>query len=220
MKLRLLALLALSLPTLLPAQEAARLNCRFLRFERGSQSPAPLYVMGAEGKEPTECPLPQDQLSKPVALSPVNGTLAFHAAPQGGGEPVAVAKVPTGLTQALLMFLPSDEENRAYNVVVLDGSEKGYPKDGALVVNLYNQDVRFILGEHKVQLPPGKVAALGRPAQRDNFNMAPVAFQFRTDDQWRMAYESMIRFPEEQRHLFVSYVDPRTKRPRVRSYRD
>jgi len=198
------------------AQDGGTLNCRLLNFQRGGGIKS-LFVLDAEGK-PTECRLPSDSLSDPVRLPAEGRRILFRKEPDG--EPVAVAEVPRDVSLALLLFLPSPDPKFAFKPVVLDGSDRAFPKGGSLVLNTYTKDVRFIMGEHKIQLQPGKSVHLERPEQRNNFNMAGVTFQFETDKGWRAAYESMIRFPEGQRHLFVAFVDPKSKRPRIRAYRD
>lgn len=193
------------------------LTCRLLNFERGGNGNNELIVVDQEGL-PVQCKLPSDSLSKPVKLPVIERKLIFRR--EIAEPPVAIATVPSGITEALLVFLPSDDPKFDYRPVVLDGSKKGFPESGCLVLNIYSEEVRFILGEHKIMLPPGKTAKLERPEQRDNFNMAGVVFQFKTDKGWRAAYETMSRFPEGQRHLYIAYVDPKSKRPKVRSYRD
>lgn len=214
MKTLVLALIALT--GISQAQEAVA--CRFLCFARAKDGTAKLIAAGANG-QPLDCPLPLSMPSNPVPLVPKNGSIEFRKAVTDTA-PVAVAKVPAGIKSAYVLMLPSEgKEGQIHDVVVIDDSPKGFPKDGCVVLNLYQQNVRFIIGEHQILLPPGKTAPLERPKKIDEFNMSATAFQFQSGEEWRTASESLIRFPEGQRHLFVTYVDPATKRPRLKSFR-
>lgn len=197
--------------------KAAEITARLLNFEREGGDISTLFVVDEKGVA-TECRLTRDELSKPVKLPVLDGALVFRK--EAGGDPIATAKVPQDIKLALVIFLPPNDKKMAFRPVVLDGSDKSFPPGSSLVMNLYNEDVRFILGEHKIQLKSGKTTTLARPQKRDNFNMAGVTFQFKTNSGWRAAYESMSRFPEGQRHLYIAYVDPKSQRPRIRAYRD
>ena len=202
----------------LHAAEDGRISCRMLNFQREGGSLGTVFVADPASGGVIECKVPRDKLSDVVRLPMKERKLEFRLEP--GGPPVWVAPVPSSVREALVIFLPAESEKEKFRTVVLDGSEKSYPEGGSLVLNLYSEKIRFILGEHKILLPPGKTATLARPQERDNFNMAGVIFQFESKGGWRSAYESKSRFPEGQRHLYVTYVDPKSRRPRVRTYRD
>lgn len=216
--MRLLCCLLLLLPAALHAAEDGRIACRLLNFQRDGGGVDVLFVVDPASGEAIECKVPRDKLSNPIRLPLADRSLVFRTAPNEA--PAAKAAVPKAIREALVLFLPSDDPERKFQVVVIDGSKKAYPVGGCLVLNLYNENVRFIVGEHKILLPAGKTASVERPEQRNNFNMAAVIFQFRSKGGWRSAYETMSRFPEGQRHLYVTYVDPKSRRPKVRSYRD
>jgi len=191
--------------------------CRFLCFTRAKDGTAELVSKGVEGA-PVKCPLPLADFSKPFALVPVGGVIEFRKTSEDP-VPVVTAKIPAGVKQALVIFLPVEDEGKLlHRTLVLDQSSKGFPESGCLVTNLYSQSVRFAIGEHQILLPAGKTAPLNRPGKRDEFNMAGVTFQFQTGETWRTASESMIRFVEGQRHLFITFVDPATKRPKLRIF--
>jgi len=211
-----LALTLLAILGVAHAQESVA--CRFLCFERAKDGTTKFIAAGAGGQA-VDCPLPISMPSAPVSLVAKNGVIEFRKA-VGDAAPSAVAKVPAGVGSAFVLMLPpTGNEGRIHDVVVIEDSEKGFPKDGCVVLNLYEQNVRFIIGEHQVLLPPGKTAPLERPKKLDEFNMGATAFQFQSGEEWRTASESLMRFPEGQRHLFVTFVDPATKRPRLKSFR-
>jgi hypothetical protein len=214
--MKLVIMLCLVLAALAAGQDVPVVTCRFLCFERPPDGTAALVAI-APGNQPVDCPLNTASLSKPVKLAAGNGTIEFRKT-AADPAPLAVAKVPGGMVAAVILFVPKGVE-QGYGTVVIEDSAKGFPPDGCVVLNLYQSDVRFVIGEHKILLPAGKTAALARPTQLDGFNMAGVAFQFQQGKDWRTAAETLLRFPEGQRHLFVTHVDPKTKRPRMRSFR-
>lgn len=206
------------LATFLHAQEAPRVNCQLLDFQRDGEGDAPkLVVVDASGKT-TECTLTRSALSEPVSLPLVNQTLVFRKS--ATEPPVSTAQVPVGIKQALVIFFPSDDPAQAFRTAVFDNSEKTFPKNGNLVINLASSDIRFAIGEHKIQLPGGKNHISPRPAQRDNFNMVDVEFQYNDKQEWRAFFSTRIRYTEGPRHLFIIYIDPKDQRPRVRTYRN
>ena len=174
----------------------------------------------------TRCTLPLSMLSKPVVIAPVAGKISFYEkAPLPDAKdrptPLATAVIPPELHQVILFFVPDPTgSGPLYKVVVLNDDPRVFTPGGMLVCNLFADEIRFIIGEHKQLLSPGGIAYLKTPADRDDFNMAVVAFQFRAGETWRNASESKFRFVEPMRHLLFTYVDPSTRRPRIKTYRD
>ncbi|WP_193213284.1 hypothetical protein [Luteolibacter marinus] len=198
--------------------EGTTVTCRILCLNRAKDAPEKFVANGADGAI-VDCPLPIDTPSNPVVLAADGAKLGFYAS-AGDPSPAVTAKIPSGLSDLLLIFVPGEEAGAPpYRALVLDHSPKGFPDDGCLVVNLYQKDIRFVIGEHRGLLPAGKSYPLARPAKRDDFNMAGLAFQFQSGEKWRTAAETMVRFAGGQRHLFVTFVDSKTKRPRLRSFR-
>lgn len=216
MKFFLWIAIALLAPAL--AADDSSVSCRFLCFERSADGTEKLVAKGSGGAF-ADCPLPLSIPSAPVALDASGGVIGFRKSADDAGV-AATARIPAGVKKAFILFLPAaGKAPQLHETVVIEDSAKGFPQDGCVVLNLYQADVRFVIGEHKIQLRPGGTTALQRPAKRDDFNMSGIAFQFQTGGDWRTAAESMIRFPEGQRHLFVTFIDPKTKRPRLRSFR-
>jgi hypothetical protein len=174
----------------------------------------------------TRCTLPLSMLSEPVRIAPVAGKITFYEkAPMPDAKvrpsPLAVAEIPTKLRHVILFFIPASTGGELlYKVVVLNDDPRVFTSGGALVCNLFADEIRFIIGEHKQLLRPGVITYLNTPVQRDDFNMAVVAFQFRSGETWRSASESKLRFVEPMRHLLFTYIDPATRRPRLKTYRD
>ncbi|WP_367873755.1 hypothetical protein [Luteolibacter sp. Populi] len=193
-------------------------SCRFLGLE-GIEAPPPLLNVSPDGVE-VACTVPIATLSPDTACFAKGEAMAFVAA--SDRKLVATATIPAGVTSAILVFIPAPKPAQVpWKVLVIDDSAKTLPDAGAFVANLYNQEVRFVLGASKIMLKAGTSHSLPRPEPRDEFNMAPVVFQFQQkQDKWATASESMLRFVPGARYLMFAYVDPASGRPRIMTCKD
>ncbi len=211
----------ISLAFVLPAtgQETPKIEVRTLCFERDPSGIDKLAVVTPD-KSIVEVGFPESFPSAKVRVPLVEGKVIFFNPANLTGPPVAIAKIPAGLKIALVMFFPSAgvEKDLAYNAVVTDASLEGIPEDGALVMNIFPQDVRVVVGEHRVLLKAGKSTGLTRPSKRNDYNMAAVVFQAQEETEWITVAETLVRFPPEQQQLFISYPDSRTQRLAFRAY--
>jgi len=236
----LLALAGLaSIPTNAGAEETKLqpVQCRILCFERADDA-TELVTWGARAGSEATCPLSTSMPSEPVRIGAINGVVRFFrkaAAPAGDDgtapaanpparlpQPVAIATLPANCDRALLFFVPDKQaDGRLYNVIVIEEVSATFPGGGAFVCNLYNSNVRFVIGEHKMLLGSRKVLHLPMPKQRDEFNMATVAVQFE-DNQggWRTATETRLRFTQGLRQILVTFLDKTSGRPRLRTFTD
>jgi hypothetical protein len=211
-----LCLLLLPLSAL--AQEGGKITCRFLALE-GAKLPPALLNLAADGTE-TPCAIPANTLSPEVTCTTREGAVHFLSADDR--KPAATAKVPAGIKKAILLFIDAgkDAGGLPWRVVVIEDSPENFPQGGAFVANFHRQDIRFVIGENKTLLKPGGSHGFPRPEKRDDFNMAPVVFQFQQKDTWTTASESLLRFVPGMRYLVFAYVDPASGRPRIATYQD
>lgn len=211
-------LVILVLPSLSLAQEGRPINCRFASLDNRVPIPA-MLTMSLDGVE-TPVSVPTSSISKPVACFVTGDTLKFIAA--ADRKPIANATIPASIKAAILLFVPAPKTGSTlpWRVFVIEDSEKNFPDGGAFVANFHTDDVRFIIGEHKMLLPSGRFSGVAPPAKRDDFNMAPVVFQFQKENTWRDASETMLRFLPSFRYLMVTFVDPESGRPKVVTIQD
>jgi hypothetical protein len=197
--------------------------CRMVCLGQHEDGTNELYARGTGPDKNLKIGLPQVSSGADVALTPADGQIAFYKQPLVDGVPpppvAALAAIPEGSKRVIVFFFPvSGKAPLLYETVVFDLSANAFPPGGCMVLNINSTDVRFIIGEHKLMLAPGKRTAVPRPAQRDKYNMCDVAFQFQMDQSWKTAYESTVRFPEGQQKVFITYTDARTKRPKAQSF--
>lgn len=188
-------------------------TCRFLCFEPAKDGTTTLVAPGKDGNS-EKIPLTADTLSQPIVLKSEKGVITFL---KEGSEtvPAATAQIPAAAKDAIIFFLPTTKDGLIHETLVLDASVKAFPKGSSVIVNTCQQKAKITIGEHEFEIPPNASANHGRPATLDEFNMATVKAQLEIDQSWRTAFESNVRFVGDQRNLFVTYIDPVTKRPRM-----
>ena len=204
------------------AQESRPVECRFLSFGTNDDSASAIAI--SDKGEEVVCPLSNTQLSKKIVCVAKDDKIPFLSA--ADKKPLATASIPAGVRSALLVFVrfPNPDakaaETPGYKIYVIDDSPKSFPDGGAYVANFYSGDIRFTIGEHKGMLRAAGAHGYPMPKERDDFNMAPVIFEFQNGDKWRIANESSLRFLPGMRYLIFAYVDPISKRPRINTYQD
>lgn len=210
--------LLLLCPAVSHAQEFRKLSCRFLSLD--SSSPTPPILNVAEKGAEIPCTVYTNSPSPAIFCYAKGNTINFISA--ADRKPAAAATIPAEGNAFILVFLAAAKAANAlpWRVFVIENSDKNFPDGGAFVANFHNQDIRFIIGENKNMLRPAGSHGIPRPEKRDNFNMAPVVFEFLQEDKWRTASESMLRFLPGMRYLIFAYLDPESGRPRIVTYQD
>lgn len=191
---------------------------RTLCFQRGADTPEKLVVKKPDGVL-VEIELSSTFPTSKTRVPMVEGKVAFYAIGQLE-QLAAVATVPSGIKDALVLLVPAPAAKKPliFDTVVMDLSKNAFPEDGALVMNAYPRDVRAVIGEHRVLLKPGMRAAVARPKERNDYNMAAVVIQYKNKEEWLTANETLVSFPEALRQLFIAYADPGNNQVTFRSY--
>jgi hypothetical protein len=200
----------------LQAAFARGVNCRFLCF-RGT----PPTLLVPTGPDTTvSILLPAEEISTPTVCSVGDDNRLVFRDPAAPDKSLATVTIPPTTPSVIVVFTASSATTPAWQVLVIDDSPAKFPDGGVYVGNFQPQEIRFNIGEHKLMLKTGSIHAVAKPTQVDSFNMAPIKFEFRKDDQWRTASESTQRFTEGLRYLMFCYLDPQSGRPRVATFQD
>ncbi|MGJ8725631.1 MAG: hypothetical protein ACSHYB_13815 [Roseibacillus sp.] len=209
----LLSLLATLAPSLL-AQDLRPVECRFLALDERPDS-----ILNAVGEnKDIKVSILKNRISEPIECIAVNGRLNFIDGQSR--EPLASTPIPAKIKKAIIIFVEVPDQKKWFIVPFEDSAEQ-FPKGGTHVVNLHSDDIRFILGESKEVLPPRKTKGFEMPEKRNEFNMAPVVFQFKNKkDEWVNGKETAYRFLPAIRYLLIAYIDPNNNRPRVKTFKD
>jgi hypothetical protein len=196
---------------------AREVKCRFLCFQT---QPPPFVTLNSKG-EPIPIALGPDEISTSVVCNADEGNHIPLIDPLDLKKAIGAVTVPAGSKAAIIIFLPvAADEPPASKILVIDDSPEKFPDGGAFVANFQTQEIRFTIGERKLMLKAGTTCAVPKPEQVDDFNMAPVVFEFRKDEKWRTARESTQRFLPGIRYLMFCYIDPQSGRPRVSTFED
>ncbi len=206
--------------TLSSAQEVRPVKCRFVCMDGATP---PERLLNVSNKSEVACTVPANVLSPAVACFAKENVVSFVSSKDR--KPAATATIPAAAKAAILLFIPAPADPATpaalpWRVFVIEDSPQSFPDGGAFVANFYSQDIRFVVGENKIQLRPAKSHGFGPPTQRDDFNMVQVVFQFQDQDAWRTASESLLRFLPGMRYLIFAYVDAASGRPRIATFQD
>lgn len=201
------------------AQENPTASIRVLCFERDPTGLDELAVVNPE-KEFQKISFPETFPSQTAKVPVIKGKVYFYNPAKTDGKPVATAAIPSGVKKAFVMFFPApeSEDGLLYQTVVLNASLGKIPKNGALLMNICEEDLRVVIGEHKLALEAGKTATVPRPKKRNDFNMAAVVFLKQEDSEWKVQAETAVRFPEGQQQFFVAFPDQRRDHIQIRAY--
>lgn len=200
---------------------ARHVNARLVYFSPSSDDPSELFTQGDTEDEFVRCQPKSSVTSDPISFQ-IGESGKIHFARTGkGGDVVASATVPPGVSEAVFFFLkqpaPSGKEAH-YQILVVDESARALPKGGSYVCNIAPQNVRMTIGEFKYELPPGKPVYLKRPGT-DDYHMAPFQVRMQSGDSWIQVKDSALRFAPTERYFIISYLEPSGSRPAVKIYK-
>ena len=163
---------------------------------------------------------PQD-LSAPVSMLPVNGTLVLYdkAAidPENPAASMAASvALPPNLKRAIVIILPGPASGKpAYRMVLLDDSVTAFPPGESRVLSLINTETAIQAGEHKLPIHPGKFTAVPRVQKVNEFNMAQTNFYYQQAGAWVAFAERQLQFLNVTRRIFIIHATPGAIQPTV-----
>ncbi|RYD23893.1 MAG: hypothetical protein EOP88_02345 [Verrucomicrobiaceae bacterium] len=205
----LIALPALVLALPAAAQDLRMISARVVYFQEAADNPPDLFFASAGGEF--------GKIRPSAGVGEASAKVAVDAAGQvsflktaAAGNPVAIAKVPNGITEAVFFLLRSPAasgQSPSYKVLVADESQKTIPRGGSFVCNIGGSGARVSLGEAKYALPPGQPAYVKRPEKRDGYNMAAFHVESQEGSAWKPVKDTMIRFSENERYFFIIYSE-------------
>ncbi len=163
---------------------------------------------------------PKD-LSEPMVTLPVNGSLVLYDKeaidPENPSESLAASvKLPSGIKRAIVVVMPGPAGKKpAYRMMVLEDSEKAFPKGESRVLSLINVEAAIQAGEHKVPVHPGKITRVKPVRQANEFNMAQTNFYYQQGGAWIGFAERQLQYIEACRRLFIVHATPGALQPTV-----
>ena len=163
---------------------------------------------------------PQD-LTGVLWTLPLNGSLVLYdkaaVDPENPAASLAASvTLPPDLKRAIVLVLPAPAGQKpAYRILLIDDSEKGFPKGESRIIPLIGVETAIQAGEHKIPVHPGEIAKLPPVRKVNDFNMAQTNFYFQKGDSWVAFTERQLQFLDVCRRLFIVHVTPGALTPTV-----
>jgi len=212
------------------AQEARIIEARTLFFQRSGDA-SDIYIQAP--KNAYKISMPVESFSETFKCVLPNGSAVFYKEegqnPDGTPKKVVLARtqVPSSFKKVLFYFIPitatekKKQGNLLYRVIALDDGLKKFPMGHTRLLNLSSTPAAFFIGEHRRKLAAGKFARVPEVKKRDKWNMASIVCKLKTvKGRWRTISEFQARFSKRKRMFIVSYINPKTKQPLLKIYKD
>lgn len=186
----------------------------------------PLHTTGdlfyiAPSGSPTLLHFRPNDLSEPFATIPVNGSLVLYDKetidPENPGANLAASvKLPPNLKRAMVVVLPAPAGKKpAYRMLLINDSEKAFPKGESRVIPLIGTEVVLQAGEHRVPVRPGEITRVPPVRKVNEYNMAQTNFHYLHGDAWLTFTERQLQYLDASRRLFIVHATPGATAPTI-----
>ncbi len=160
-------------------------------------------------------------LSETFSALRVNGSLVLYdkaaVDPENPAASVAASvRIPPDMKRAIIIVLPSAAGDQpAYRLLVMEDSEKAFPKGESRVLTLIGGETAIQAGEHRLPVRPGEITRVPPVRKVDDFNMAQTNFYYRHGGSWIAFTERQLQYIDSLRRIFIIYVTPGALSPAV-----
>ncbi|MFK7912021.1 MAG: hypothetical protein AB8F34_15680 [Akkermansiaceae bacterium] len=121
----------------------------------------------------------------------------------------------------LAIFLPTNNIEKPYRLIILDESEKAFPMGSTLVYNLSNTDFRITLGERAETIKPLKRTTIPLPKKTNKLRQATVRTYFKDNTKkWVVINSTVWKTSEKLRGLAIAYIHPLNNKPVVTCFQE
>ncbi len=128
----------------------------------------------------------------------------------------ASTNLPKDMKRVIAVIMPSpSSKTLAYRMMIIDDSEKGFPKGESLVLSLVGVEIAVEAGEHKLPISPGKITRVPPVKEVNDFNMAQTNFYYQQKESWVTFTERQLQYLDACRRLFIIHVTPGALQPTV-----
>lgn len=224
-----LLILLLLVPSLAVAQQTREISLRTLCFKKVGDVNELLLLTGPEDNPlPVTVPLFSSYSPEiPVKIS--RNTLSFALKNPALGEgqeqdsfPIVGEGKLADSARQVAIFIPSGNEEKPYNVLVLDESTKAFPLGSTYLINLAPKPIRFTLGEKDLTVQPGKMGTVEKPKKVTEMNQATMRVFVPAPEasRWQVVTSTVWRITDNRRSLAIAYEDPKSKRIYVSAHQE
>ena len=160
-------------------------------------------------------------LSRALFMLPVNGSLVLYdkAAidPEDPAASLAASvKLPSNIKQAIVVVMPAPAgKTPAYRMLLIDDSEKAFPKGESRVLPLIGVKTAIQAGEHRLTVNPGKITRVPPVKKVNEYNMAQTNFYYQKGGSWMAFTERQLQYLDACRRLFIVHATPGAMTPTV-----
>jgi hypothetical protein len=126
---------------------------------------------------------------------------------------IARAKVSGHIKEPLLVLVPGDGD-QPYRALVMDRSLGNFPKGSYKLVNFSPSDIRALVGKTAVSAPSNDITTFDPSANSEE--LLDVHFQFKNAESWKTFGRTRWVNEKEKRSFLFAFLDPRTKRMKIR----
>jgi len=175
------------------------------------------YLPSPEG-EVVKIELPSANFSRERYLSSTREIRFFSGNPSPDSKPAAVARVPDGLRDAIIMLLPEGTPGR-YHATVFDASLATFRGGDQRFLNLSRETVGIDLGGRKISVETGKSDTI-RKVEADGPARLPLQMFRRSGETWDRFSATRVTIDSRIRCLVIIYPDPAEGRLRAKAIQD
>jgi hypothetical protein len=126
---------------------------------------------------------------------------------------IAHVKIPANIREPLLILFPTSG-NQVYKAIVVDRSLSNFPKGSYKLINVSPSVIRGLVGKTKIIAPARKITPFNPSSNREE--LLGVHFQYRRSNDWKTFGRTRWVNEKEKRSLLCAYLDPETKRMKIR----
>lgn len=192
------------------------------RFRTFCPAPDPeiasLFYLPDPASAAVEVELPAANFSLARYTSSTREIRLFTGNPGPESTPAAIARVPDGVRDAIVMLLPEGTPG-LFRATVFDASLATFRAGDQRFLNLSPDPVGIDLGGEKLSLDPGKSGTI-RKAAADGAVRLPLQMFHRSGDEWERFSATRVTLDPRIRSLVIIFPDPAEGRLRAKVVHD
>ncbi|MEJ6570748.1 MAG: hypothetical protein QNL01_01860 [Akkermansiaceae bacterium] len=126
---------------------------------------------------------------------------------------ITQVKIPANIKAPLLILFPVPGA-QVYKAIVVDRSLSNFPKGSYKLINVSPSAIRGGVGKTKIIAPSKKITPFNPSSNREK--LLDVHFQYKRTSDWKTFGRTRWVNEKEKRSLLCAYLDPKTKRMKIR----
>jgi hypothetical protein len=217
-----IALLLLSLGSILPAQENVR-TCRILFLNAPQQAEGQYYLFDGKTSQPVT--LPRLSFSPVYKLRPGDVKIWMLPKPIGKAEEIPAGSPEVILnanTRDLYLLITTDPDNHVLplRMQVVNANYDKIRLGEMLWFNLTQKHIAGKVGKSSLHLVPGGSALIGKPATSPEDYPVEIYFRVPEDKRTHPLIESQWYHDPRSRFVVFVFDEGRRRAPRIMSFSD